>query len=122
MGTRGKKQTEEVPDDFVSANVPVEFWKPTTPGEKIRGHFQGSRILPAKGKYKEQLVFDIADENGELRVLTGASLVRQFDRIEDGQEVIVVFHGRKELSGGRAPMKDFSVYGKGSLAAVKKID
>lgn len=107
------RKKEAVPAGFQSANVPMNFWKPENDGESLRGFYQGSRILPGKENRKEQTVFDIADDNGELWSVSGASLIRQFQRIDEGQEVIIVYAGRKALSGGRQPMKDFTVYAKG---------
>ena len=121
MATK-KKDVSTVPPGFTSANVPVEFWKPENAGETLRGWYQGSRVLPAKGQYKEQLVYDVADENGELFVLTGASLPRQFERINEGDEVFIVFQGRKAMTGGKAPMKEFTVHVKGELRSFKKND
>ena len=117
---KGPKSGNGVPEGFVSANVPVEFWKPENAGESVRGHYQGHRVLPAKGSYKEQDAFDIADENGELIVLTGASLLRQFERVNEGDEVIVIFHGRKAMKDGKAPMKDFSVNVRGELREFRR--
>jgi len=117
-----EKASMTVPAGFTSANVPVEFWKPEENGDFLRGWYQGARLLPAKGQFKEQVVYDIADENGELFVVTGASLHRQFERINEGDEVIVTFNGRKEMKGGKAPMKDYTVLVKGELRSFKKND
>jgi hypothetical protein len=120
MATKAAKTKGKAEEGFVSANVKVEFWKPTEEGQRVRGWYQGMRVLPAKRGYKEQTVFDVADENGELIVLTGASLPRQFERVNEGDEVIVTFEGRVAMSDGKAPMKDFTVLVKGELRPFKK--
>ena len=120
MATRKKSST--VPAGYVSANVQAEFWKPENAGDTISGHYQGSELRDARDNFKEQLVFVIADENGELHILTGASLTRQFERVNEGDHVIVEYHGRKAMKNGKAAMKDYTVNVKGEIKPFKRND
>jgi hypothetical protein len=123
MATKKQAPAGGVPAEFQSANFQAEFWKPETEGEQIRGYYQGARILPARPGYKEQDCWDVAlDGTGEMQILTGAALKRQFERVPEGAEVIVIYHGRKQMKGGKAPMKDFTVHCKGELLPIKKND
>ena len=121
MAKAKPRQTKERAG-FTSANVKANFWKPENPGDEIEGHYQGSRLMPKRGQYAEQTVFDIADDSGELIIVSGASLPRQFDRVPEGAKVIVIYHGRIPMDKGKAPMKNFEVLVEGELLPLKKND
>jgi hypothetical protein len=112
----------KIPAGFVSANVSLKFWKPTEPGESISGWYQGMRHVEARDNFPPQDVYDLADENGELISLGGASLLRQFARINEGDRVQIVFNGRKKSKPGRADFKDLEVFVKGELKPFKRND
>jgi hypothetical protein len=121
MATKQKAKSG-VPEGFNSANVRAEFWKPETAGDSISGWYQGCELRKARDNYPEQMVYEIADENGELHLLSGAALKSQFERVNEGDPVVCVFHGRVKSKPGRADMKDIEVFVKGDLKPFKRND
>lgn len=83
-----------------------EPWKPEKQGETLEGFYTGTEVVTAK-RGDPFRVWHVRMDDGTMRSVSGANLIRTMERVKIGARVRFTFNGMVEAANGK--MKDYTV-------------
>jgi hypothetical protein len=88
-------------------------WKPDKPGDLIEGTYKGLKVLnmPKKGRIpaRDVNLHSITQKDGSAIDIFQSGGLKALESLKKGQKVFIQYVGKKVITKGQQPMREFIV-------------
>jgi hypothetical protein len=88
-------------------------WKPDKPGDFIEGKYKGAKVLemPKRGRIpaRDVNLHSITQKDGTAIDIFQSGGLKALESLKKGQQVFIQYVGKKVITKGQQPMREFIV-------------